>query len=316
MADIHLTLPALILAFGALQGFLLAAMLFGHRRGQRPANRILAVLVLVISLQLSDACLGMAGLLERWPHLIFATRPLWFLIPPLLLAYVQRFLHPDSRFRAIDLLHLVPMLLALASLTRFYLLPGPAKVETWISLYGRSEPGGLTLFFWNFYTLQLTAYVAAAMGRLRAAMRDDGGTADPIRATHTRWVATLLGAVTVYLLLALVTIAILTATRIYVSLIDYLSIAMLTVCVHLIAVTAIRTPERLFPVLDRLAVKYRHSALSEDARHDLTERLTALMESERPFLNRDLRPKDLAGRLDITPHQLSQVLNQELEQSF
>jgi AraC-like DNA-binding protein len=72
----------------------------------------------------------------------------------------------------------------------------------------------------------------------------------------------------------------------------------------------------LFAGLESPPVKYGRSLLPETQRAALLAKLGELMEREKPFLEPDLTLQDLAGRLAVTPHQLSQILNDGLRQSF
>jgi AraC-like DNA-binding protein len=62
--------------------------------------------------------------------------------------------------------------------------------------------------------------------------------------------------------------------------------------------------------------KYAKSALSPEQLADLQQRLDALVDSEKPYLENELTLDDLARRLSIAPHQLSQLLSVGVRQTF
>jgi YesN/AraC family two-component response regulator len=62
--------------------------------------------------------------------------------------------------------------------------------------------------------------------------------------------------------------------------------------------------------------KYRNSTLDEQTAETIRVQLQKLMESEKLYLQRDLRSKDLADRLATSVHRLSQVLNERVGMSF
>ncbi len=316
MESIQLNLSALGIAFGALQGYFLAAILFWHRKGNRVANRCLAALVLVISLQLTDTCFSLSGALVRWPHLIYLTRPLWFLIAPLLYFYIKLMVQTPVKFSSRDLLHLTPMLLSIISISDFYFLSANAKLSQYTSLYKLSEPSALMLFYWNLYTAQVLIYVGLSIRRLyryEKQVKPQSANSNPIQ---LNWLKRLLNVFAIYLVFSMITILFLTVKRTYISFFDYTSICILAIFVHSIAIIAIRQPEKLFPVLERLKEKYRHSALSDSIRKEYTGRLNSVMENERPYLNSELKLGDLAATLNMLPHHLSQIINQELKSNF
>ncbi|MBO8152881.1 MAG: hypothetical protein DRP92_02185 [Candidatus Neomarinimicrobiota bacterium] len=62
--------------------------------------------------------------------------------------------------------------------------------------------------------------------------------------------------------------------------------------------------------------KYRKSSLTEKDREQIASKLIELMKSEKPFKNGALTLLDLSGMLKVSPHNLSEVLNQKLGISF
>lgn len=62
--------------------------------------------------------------------------------------------------------------------------------------------------------------------------------------------------------------------------------------------------------------KYQKSSLSEELEENLLQKLTRLFEEEKPYLESDLSLPKLAQRLNTSPHHLSQLLNDRLEQNF
>jgi len=62
--------------------------------------------------------------------------------------------------------------------------------------------------------------------------------------------------------------------------------------------------------------KYRHSKLTDGEREIILNRLDKLVKAEEVFLDPDLRIKDLADKIKVSSHYLSQVINEEYQQSF
>ncbi|MEO0734693.1 MAG: helix-turn-helix domain-containing protein, partial [Bacteroidota bacterium] len=62
--------------------------------------------------------------------------------------------------------------------------------------------------------------------------------------------------------------------------------------------------------------KYGGNKVTPDAAADLVERCRRVMEEEKLYLRSDLKLIELAQAVDSTPHELSQVLNDRLEQRF
>lgn len=62
--------------------------------------------------------------------------------------------------------------------------------------------------------------------------------------------------------------------------------------------------------------KYEKSSLTIDIQDNVLEKLTKMMNTEKPFLNDSFSLPSLAKMLAISPHHLSQILNEKLGQSF
>ena len=62
--------------------------------------------------------------------------------------------------------------------------------------------------------------------------------------------------------------------------------------------------------------KYGRSGLDPERSRQYAERLTGYMAAEKPFTEPELSLDDLAGRLSLSPNQLSQVINEQLGKNF
>ncbi|MFB6343222.1 two-component regulator propeller domain-containing protein [Saccharicrinis sp. FJH62] len=94
----------------------------------------------------------------------------------------------------------------------------------------------------------------------------------------------------------------------------------------IIALTGFYSYERITKTIKDLKVslaklttdkeKYVGSKLAEDHVSLIKERLNTFMETEKPYLNPDLKMSDVALSIGFSTHEISQVLNQDLQQSF
>lgn len=77
---------------------------------------------------------------------------------------------------------------------------------------------------------------------------------------------------------------------------------------HQVAPVAMAWPEP--------AEKYKFSSLDEDTANYIREQLLRLVDTEKVFLQRDLKLKEVADKLGTSVHHLSQVLNERIGASF
>ncbi|KUG24791.1 transcriptional regulator, arac family [hydrocarbon metagenome] len=62
--------------------------------------------------------------------------------------------------------------------------------------------------------------------------------------------------------------------------------------------------------------KYATSSLKDIEKEKLIKRLTESMEDEKPYLNENLTLKELANKLETTPNNLSQIINEKFNKNF
>jgi len=62
--------------------------------------------------------------------------------------------------------------------------------------------------------------------------------------------------------------------------------------------------------------KYASSSLKDVEKEKLTQWLTISMENEKPYLNENLTLKELADKLETTPNNLSQIINEKFNKNF
>jgi hypothetical protein len=84
-----LNLMSVLLLFGAAQGAFLALVLARLKRGRRTANRFLAGILFIFSIDLVGAFMSVTYAFMRFPGLIGVNWPLLFMYGPLLYLYVK-----------------------------------------------------------------------------------------------------------------------------------------------------------------------------------------------------------------------------------
>ncbi|WP_276484933.1 helix-turn-helix domain-containing protein [Paraflavitalea pollutisoli] len=93
-----------------------------------------------------------------------------------------------------------------------------------------------------------------------------------------------------------------------------------TVGIYAIAYLNVQHAQQVAPVTLTVPAeqveKYRFSSLDESKALAVREQLLALVSTEKVYLQRDFKIKDLADRLNIPVHTLSQVLNERLGVGF
>ena len=106
----HLNPFTIIFLLGAVQGTFLVLVLIG-KKGNRTANRILALLVLFYSLYIINLVLVEMGAYIRIPRLTWLFAGLPFLFGPLHYLYAKFLIFPKLKFTKLRWLHLFPFVI-------------------------------------------------------------------------------------------------------------------------------------------------------------------------------------------------------------
>jgi hypothetical protein len=146
MASIQFSPWAILYAATALQGIFVAAILLHTTKGNRLANKLLAVLILAFSYTRFMSFVNLSELYRLWPHLLSTGGPLWFILAPLYYFYVKVLLAQPIRWNRFSVLHTLPALAVLIYMFSYYLLPAERKLGM-MAASDQSGTARLTMLF-------------------------------------------------------------------------------------------------------------------------------------------------------------------------
>lgn len=293
---------------GAVHGFFLAIVLWTLPRGNRSANRLLAPLVALYSIHLLHIVLYWTRELDALVHFWGTPWLFPYLYGPLLYFYVRALTEPRFRLAPRSAAHAVPFALAVLAFSRFYLLDAELKRRLLEASYLSTTQGSnpFVLAVWSLQFVHFTCYFVASLGRVGAAPT----------AAELRWARRLLVAFASSFSCWFAYGVAVSLGVAYSRAIDVAATMAMTVSIYGVGYTALREPEVFVGELRRPRGKYESSPLSGGELSELRGRLVDLMTRERPYRNVDLRLADLAGLVGVTPHELSQILNQGFGERF
>lgn len=323
-------LSNIILVLGIAQGFFLATLL-RRRHWKLYANRMLAALMTVYGVILVNLLLQDIGFHETHPKLWLLLSGLPLVTGPLHFLYARHLIHPARRWRRRDVLHLLPFIAY--KLTELPLLfsPDAAVAQLLADVAGSGIPERFFWFNWSII-VQGTLYMGATLLML---YRHGRGIEQLVSSAYQLRL-TWLRNITLLALLAWM----LFCTE-YVL---YLSGVMLAerfgvsgilggVLVYVMGYMGLSRSEVLeAPAVsasmedvshyredqeeDGSAPAYAKSGLSGDRAGEAAARLRRLMEEEHIFRDGALTLPALARRMDLSPHNLSEVINTRFGQNF
>jgi AraC-like DNA-binding protein len=296
---------------GFLVGLFAAALLWNSTRGNRRANRVLALLMVASSLNIVHPLVTLLAPQAAVLRGSLLTEPLQFLMAPLIAAYIHQLMLPDLRFRPGSLLHFVPF----AAVVALSISPLPGILNR-----AAGFPAAAVVF-WTLLLAQVSVYVIPSFGHLhgyRAALRDQVSNTTGIDLKWLRWFMHVM--VALYLSYAVILAFVIHGVpsphvRAFLS---------LALAGYVCALAYRGIAQKETPRLEALAEapptngggKYLRGAMAPDEAVELQRKLERAMETEKLYLDPDLDLSSLAGRVGAARNQLSYVINQNLGRNF
>ena len=306
---------------GATQGLLLAAALLSSKDGNKTANRLLAGLTITISIIVAGAVLLTSNYVFVYPQLSRIHHPFVFAAGPLLFLYIRGLTSERKKFEREDFLHFIPFALCVIYLLPYYIQSSKGKLDIVASEYLESSFGQWYYVRSSLFIIQFLVYLVLIVLTItqysrrvkRRELPRDETTLSELRffviASSVLWV----GAVLRY---ALDSTA---RTNLLVPL-------GASVVVYGMGYLKMRRPAPL-PATGPDEVtndeeqplstkKYEKSTLTGERAERYLSKLLQCMKEKKPFTDGDLSLQKLAQELSISPHHLSQIINERLGQSF
>lgn len=302
---------------GIAQALLLAAALLSIKRGNRIANRFLAAFVIVLAISVGGSTMASEPLIFLYPHLLKVQDAFSLLGAPLLFLYVRTLITGRSGSGKKDLLHFIPFCLCFLFLTPFYFQSGAAKLFSIGSYF----------YFWQRWSyvrsvallVQVIVYLSLIALMLAAYSRKLKRQTSPTDKAVLFQVRFMLATLTVVWVMGALKFVLTTLYPAYdTATIDLLVPASLSVFVYAMGYIGLRRPEVLTGRDDLPAPppRYEKSTLTLERSDSYLQRLLDLMKAEKPYLDGALTLQKLAKALAISPHHLSQTINEQLHQNF
>ncbi len=302
---------SLITFFGGAQGILVAAAIARSQGPNKPANRLLALLISLISFVLLGSLMNVndRALVKRIPDLIFFLDIPLLAFGPLIYLYVRRLLTFSSNKDQRWLVHFIPVALHQIHLGRYIL---ESNNETLERLASRDFP--LAPYVITFATIQIAFYLIASLrtvSRFRTQVQNERSE-QPVIGYLTAFLFAMGACWLAWFVSGLVFIF--PSVSLFQSLKPDVAWILMAMTTAMLAYFAMAEKESLAIHIE--TKKYEGSTLNQEQQHDLAIRLTALMNKEKPFLQSRLTLSTLAVRLKVSSKDLSRVINEHYGKNF
>ena len=343
---------SVLLLIGSAQYLFLASALLLIRKGNIRANLILSALSLVGALALLDGFLYEANYYVRYRHLIGVVWPFYFIYWPLLYFYVRELTSPKQIvFSWRQYLHFLPAFVSVLLFMPFYGMSANEKVVDWARLNISLERMSLSKLnvLYAVPLLFVPQKIVYFILSYRSVMDYNSRikqSFSSLEKISLSWLRTVL--LFVFILFFVVASFSFFAPSLGIvhgiSYFFYLSIAGFALYFTFKTILQqeifsrieianqaelIRTDEGTVPDAtnsspERLQEsngvvskgKYQKSLLTDKRAAEIAQQLIDLMVSMKPYLKPELTLMELAAKLSVSPHNLSQVFNCEIKKSF
>jgi AraC-like DNA-binding protein len=302
-----------LILFAICVGVFLGLLLISLARGNKTGNRLLGILLLAFSFSITGFLIERTDTTAQYPYLLGLSQIVLFIFGPLFYFYVKVLTKRKFSFRENHYLHFLPFLFLLIYKIPFIIKNGPEKLALIHSPAFRLENIAILvlqiihLFLYIFFTNKL-------IGRHERKIKSTMSSIDKI---NLRWLrmgiyffAGVFGLMFVFTMLFFAGIDLF-------SLFNVIVPVSVSIIISIIGYYGLKQPI-IFPGNEEKIhrKKYKKSKLNDELSEEYLKNLLCYMDKEKPYLQNNLTLNKLASTLGITPHHLSQIINENLNQNF
>jgi AraC-like DNA-binding protein len=299
-----------IFAIGAAQAIFLFFILW-KKKENGFANKFLAITMIVFAVDLISGVVFLTGFIKNVPWILGLNNSLPYLYGPLIYLYVVFLIHNQDSFKFKNIFHFIPFVIVqIYGILFFYFEPSEYQLSLldftrqppWhIQLVGLLIPV-VGLFYMILTVLKTTEYNKKIKNSLSS-----------IEDFNLSWLLYLvIGTVVIWLVVLFAyLIGFAFGEQIQANLLIYVSIS---IFLYSLAIKSYKQTE--IKVENTSQDSYKKSGLSNEKAEQIKQKLFDVMNFEKPFLDPKLNLNQLAEKIEISTHNLSEIINTKLKQNF
>jgi len=293
---------AALLLLGVFQGIILSIVIILKKSNKH--NQFLIIILLVLSFSCLVSFLWRSGLISKVPHIMGISTPTLYLLGPSYWFYVNT-VFGKKITKNLILLHFAPFIICLMLITPFYLEPTGFKLA-YINEKIYSEQLQLPIqrvLNYGLLAIHLLGYLIASF-RLPRNFPNPGNRQFRF---WRDWVMTFNLGLCVLVGAYILVFSIYIFTPVKTVIFRDSLFIIITLFIHFVAYICISRSKSL----DQTTVK---SAFSDTS--DIESKLHSLLSEEKIYLKRDAKVEQIARKLEIPPHKLSEFVNMKFGVNF
>jgi len=308
-----------LLIICAGQSLFFSVIFFTHKKGNRIANKFLALLIFFFTLYFVFIAAFWSKYLIVFPNLIQTTAVVNYLWGPLFYLYTSELLEKNKSFNYKKLLHFIPAVVSTIYYSRFYFIEYEKKVNyAKLMVNDETYSGSLTtLLLGAVVIVHIFIYTFFAVKKIIGYSDKNKSAVNTLDFVNYKWLQKLsFGFVGFFFSWFVYEILMYSGIKYYVE-VDYLITFFGVVVVYTTAIISLRQPEIISGASEiKGEPKYERTVISKEEAENYLSQLNSLMNDEKLFLNSELNIRMLAETLGISHHKLSQLINEFIKMNF
>ena len=308
------------------QCLLFAVFLLSQGRNRKHSSSILAAflcaIVFIETGGIATHFTALTGLIyNHFPKFHYIIFPFHYLYVPLLFLYVLSFTNKDFRIRYFDNLHFVPFLVIYVVFIFSYISANPDFLRNYLQtghLFNTVEEQLYDLL----ELIQFFFYVIVSLFVLKNYVTKIKDRFSSIERINLSWLKFVLIGFIIWKSLLLSNSILWTNYHSVIPEFVFIILYILAEIIFLVFLSIMFLRGLKQPVVFLVKIgnhsgqKYEKTLLSDLKKEEYINRLLKYMKTEKPYLDPMIGLQELAQKLSISPHDLSQLLNTTLKQNF
>lgn len=305
--DLNITVWSFLLLLGFIQGLFVCFTICTTKRYWNKRNFALCILLSVFSIIALDHSLRLSSLYKAFPHFIYISDGIWFLIAPTLYFIARFYVQPQYRFRWWDLFHLLPFIIMQFNYVDLLIASADVKIKILEHFRSAGAYGLTTKLAILGMMLQILAYIFAVLWKFRVYEKKYKQSFSSNLVRQFYLLKSTFQFFFVYFMIEFAFSTLRNFTAFSSSFLENWSLVVWVFFIFGITYILIANPSFFLPTT--ISTKTEQTGKVDNK--DLLEmdRIKNYMENKKPFLNAHLTLPDLAKSLKISTNKLSYLIN-------
>jgi len=320
----HIDALSVFIFLGVFLGLVLSFFFIFKPSSNIKANRFQGLMLLSLSLCFMEQLLNQTGYIVKVLPVTYSTAAVNFLIGPFLYLYIKRSIDQSGSKK--EWIHFILPLLYLVYLSFDLIQSNDFKYNSYVISTNRNwqllevhpavsnDPLNINKYLDLLLAVQILFYISFSFGKV---VKKAGEAGTSIFRTNDDVLKSLRNVI--FHLFMIIVIFIIVKTRFHGNLGNYfigIYVAVFTIITTIRVMNDSAYFDQSASFLDISIGKYRKSSLTEPGKMKILDNIISEFETKRYFSDNLASLSELAKKIGESPHHVSQVINEKLNQSF